>query len=170
MTALQKKTAKTTSYVVMKTPLGLVTLTSDGKAITGIYTRLEKMEKQHPHRVQSENAILRKARRQLEEYFSGHRSRFSIPLKAEGTPFQKKVWKALSEIPFGETVSYAFIAKTIGNPKASRAVGMANNKNPIGIIVPCHRVVGADGSLTGYAGGLGRKQWLLRHEKKNRYT
>lgn len=161
------KTQKRASfYTVMKTPLGLVTLTSDGHALTGVYTRMEKMERQHPIRKKDENAILRKARKQLEEYFTGTRARFSLLMRPCGTPFQKKVWKALSEIPYGRTVSYKDIAERIGNPKASRAVGMANNRNPIGIIVPCHRVVGANGSLVGYAGGLNRKQWLLRHEQK----
>lgn len=163
---MQNKEQKISSYIVMKTPLGLVTLTSDGKAVTGVYTRLEKLERQHPNRKKYENAILKRARKQMEEYFSGKRDHFSIPLKADGTPFQKKVWKALREIPYGKTVSYADIARRIGQPKASRAVGNANNKNPIGIIVPCHRVVGANGSLTGYAGGLGRKAFLLRLEKK----
>lgn len=104
---------------------------------------------------------------QLKEYFQGKRREFTIPLSLEGTPFQEKVWHALLEIPYGETCSYLEIARAVGNPKACRAVGMANNRNPIAILVPCHRVVGADGSLTGYAGGLTRKAYLLKLERGN---
>ncbi|MBR6767437.1 MAG: methylated-DNA--[Clostridia bacterium] len=103
---------------------------------------------------------------QLEEYFSGARCAFSVPVRMYGTDFQKKVWQALTEIGWGETASYAEIAGKIGNPKACRAVGLANNKNPLPIIVPCHRVIGKNGALTGYAGGLDVKQWLLNHEKR----
>lgn len=103
--------------------------------------------------------------RQLEEYFKGTRRVFDLELKLEGTDFQKKVWKALLDIPYGCTATYGEIAAGIGNPKASRAVGNANNKNRIPIIIPCHRVVGSNGKLTGYAGGLWRKEWLLSHEK-----
>lgn len=104
--------------------------------------------------------------KQLDEYFKGKRKVFSVPLEANGTEFQKKVWKALFEIPYGETRSYKDIAVTIKNEKAVRAVGAANGKNPIGIIIPCHRVIGSDGSLTGYAEGVWRKAWLLEHELK----
>src|ERR1700690_2867719 len=104
------------------------------------------------------------AARQLAEYFAGARRVFDLPLALHGTPFQQRVWRALTEIPYGETWSYGQLAKRIGNPKASRAVGLANGSNPISILVPCHRVIGADGSLTGYGGGMERKQWLLRHE------
>lgn len=103
---------------------------------------------------------------QLDEYFSGERKTFTIPLSAKGTSFQHLVWDALCTIPYGETRSYGEIAKQIGNPKASRAVGMANHNNPIGIIVPCHRVIGANGTLTGYAGGLDMKQYLLELEQQ----
>ncbi len=103
--------------------------------------------------------------KQIEEYLQGTRERFDFKFRLEGTEFQKKVWQALLEIPYGETRSYKQIAETIGNLRASRAVGMANNKNPILLVVPCHRVIGADGSLTGYAGGLAMKQYLLRLER-----
>ncbi len=103
---------------------------------------------------------------QVMEYFSGRRTNFDLPLDLQGTVFQKSVWQALCEIPFGERRSYKEIATMVGNPKASRAVGMANNRNPIAIIVPCHRVVGADGSLVGYAGGLDLKKRLLELEQK----
>lgn len=101
---------------------------------------------------------------QLDEYFAGSRAEFDLNLELQGTEFQKKVWQAILEIPLGQTATYSEIANKIGNPKAVRAVGMACNKNPLIIIVPCHRVVGAKGALTGYAGGLLKKQWLLTHE------
>lgn len=104
---------------------------------------------------------------ELDEYFQGKRKTFDIPLRTHGTPFQEKVWAALQEIPYGETRSYKDIAEAIGHPKAYRAVGMANNANPLFIIIPCHRVIGADGSLTGYGGGLPMKKALLSLEKKH---
>lgn len=106
--------------------------------------------------------------RQLDEYFSGHRKKFDIKLDLEGTPFQMSVWRTLLVIPFGVTWSYGEVARRIGQPKASRAVGGANHRNPVSIIVPCHRVVGSDGGLTGYGGGLWRKEWLIEHERKIR--
>ena len=108
--------------------------------------------------------LLLEARRQLEEYFAGLRAAFSLPLAPEGTDFQKAVWRELENIPYGETRTYGQIARALGNPNASRAVGMANHKNPVAIMIPCHRVIGADGSLTGYAGGLDIKETLLRLE------
>ena len=108
---------------------------------------------------------------QFDEYFQGKRKKFSLPLQIQGTVFQKKVWEALLDIPYGTTQSYAGIAQKIGHEKAFRAVGNANNKNRIAVIIPCHRVIGSDGSLTGYATGIWRKEWLLEHEKKYRnYT
>ncbi len=104
------------------------------------------------------------ARRQLEEYFQGRRREFELDLAPRGTPFQQSVWRALCDVPFGATTSYSEIAETIGRPTAVRAVGAANGKNPIAIVVPCHRIIGRDGSLTGYAGGLERKRRLLEHE------
>jgi methylated-DNA-[protein]-cysteine S-methyltransferase len=104
---------------------------------------------------------------QLDEYFSGKRMEFELPLDAEGTSFQKSVWKELLAIPFGSTRSYQDLAKAIEKPKASRAVGQANNRNPLAIVVPCHRVIGKDLSLVGYAGGLPLKKWLLEHEAKH---
>lgn len=108
--------------------------------------------------------MLQEACDQLEDYFQGNRRCFDLPLMLEGTAFQKQVWQALLEIPYGETATYGQIAEKIGNPKAARAVGMANHNNPIAIIVPCHRVIGANGSLTGYAGGLNQKAMLLELE------
>lgn len=103
---------------------------------------------------------------ELEEYFRGERRTFDLPLHPEGTEFQKKIWEALQEIPYGETRSYGEIAERVGNPKACRAVGMANNRNPIAIMIPCHRVIGKNGSLTGYAGGVDLKRKLLELESK----
>jgi len=111
-----------------------------------------------------ETPVIKKASRQLAEYFMGKRKEFDLPLEFLGTDFQKKVWAALLTIPYGETRSYGEIAKQAGNPKACRAVGMANNRNPIAIVCPCHRVIGADGSLVGYGGGLPRKEYLLKLE------
>ena len=105
---------------------------------------------------------------QLREYFAGSRQNFELQLNPDGTSFQKKVWKALQQIPFGKTKSYMELSKILGDPKAIRAVAAANGKNPIWIMIPCHRVIGSDGSLTGYAGGLHRKKWLLNHESPNK--
>ena len=108
--------------------------------------------------------LLAEAARQLAAYFAGQLTDFDLPLAPQGTEFQRTVWRNLQDIPYGETISYGELAKRIHNPNASRAVGLANGRNPISILVPCHRVIGADGSLTGYGGGLARKQWLLAHE------
>lgn len=111
-------------------------------------------------------AVLEKACDQLNEYFAGERQKFELPLSPDGTDFQKQVWDALLTVPFGRTSTYKKQSQSIGNPKAIRAVGTANGKNPISVVIPCHRIVGSDGSLTGYAGGLSRKDWLLKHEQK----
>lgn len=116
--------------------------------------------------VKGKNEHLEKLDKQLSEYFSGKRKRFELPLIYTGTDFQKNVWKALLEISFGETTTYLALSNKIGDPKAIRAVAGANGANKMAILVPCHRVIGSDGSLTGYAGGLWRKQWLLDHESK----
>ncbi|RFT16345.1 MAG: Methylated-DNA--protein-cysteine methyltransferase [Candidatus Saccharicenans subterraneus] len=110
--------------------------------------------------------VLEEARRQLDEYFKGRRQKFSVRLDLRGTEFQRKVWAELRKIPFGQTRSYGEIARACGRGGAARAVGGANHMNPVVILVPCHRVIGADGSLTGFGGGLWRKKWLLEHEKK----
>ena len=142
------------------TPLGRMYLASDGESITGL--KFGTCEKDTP------DAVLLMAKSELEEYFAGERKDFAVPVKPEGTAFQQKVWSALREIPYGETATYGEIAKRIGNEKACRAVGMANNRNPIAIIVPCHRVIGAGGSLTGYAGGIDKKEFLLKLESQRR--
>ena len=117
---------------------------------------------------EKDTKLLLEAKKQLEEYFEGKRKVFDLPLEQKGTEFQKKVWNALKEIPYGETRTYKEVAKMLGNEKASRAVGMANNKNNIPIIVPCHRVIGSNGKLVGYALGLDMKKYLLDLEKKNK--
>ena len=111
-------------------------------------------------------ALLAEAARQLDAYFAGELTAFNLPIRLEGTDFRMQCWQALQTIPYGETISYGEQAKRIGNPKAVRAVGGANHHNPISIVVPCHRVIGADGALTGYGGGMDKKQWLLEHEKR----
>jgi methylated-DNA-[protein]-cysteine S-methyltransferase len=111
-------------------------------------------------------AVVEKCKMQLDEYFSGERKTFDLPIKQSGTLFQEKVWNELVKIPFGKTISYLQLSQKIGNVKSIRAVGTANGRNNLAIVVPCHRVIGSDGSLTGYAGGLSRKQWLLEHENK----
>ncbi len=113
-----------------------------------------------------DDAALKQPRAQLQAYFAGELRAFELPLAAAGTVFQQRVWRALCDISYGETISYRKLAQRIGQPSASRAVGLANGKNPISIVVPCHRVIGMNGSLTGYGGGLQRKRWLLAHEKQ----
>lgn len=147
------------------TKIGRIGMEENGVAIT----RLDFINKDAQEEIieKQETVLLKEAIKQLNEYLDGKRTLFDLPLEPKGTEFQKKVWNALKEIPFGETRSYGEIAKIIGNEKASRAVGMANNKNPIAIIVPCHRVIGANGKLVGYAGGLDLKEKLLKLESKN---
>jgi methylated-DNA-[protein]-cysteine S-methyltransferase len=146
------------------TKIGRISVEENGIAITKIC--FVKKDEQNEVAEKNETELLKKAIKQLEEYFEGKRNSFNLPLEPKGTEFQKKVWNALIEIPFGETRSYVEIAKIVGNEKASRAVGMANNKNPIPIIIPCHRVIGSNGKLVGYAGGLDIKEKLLEVEKK----
>ena len=146
---------------LLHTPIGWLNIVTDETAVTAIEFDADPAAGQKP------NAISRQCCQQLEAYFKGDIKDFDVPLKMAGTDFQRQVWQALNLVPFGETCSYADIANRIGNPKAVRAVGAANGKNPIPIIVPCHRVIGSSGKLTGYAGGLDLKVWLLEHEKKS---
>ena len=147
-------------------PLGSIGIAeSDGK-LTRLFFYGEKFaEKDH---TKKETPILAEAAKQLREYFSGKRTKFDLPLALGGTEFQRRVWKALQDIPYGETRSYKEIAAMAGNEKACRAVGMANNRNPIAIVIPCHRVIGASGDLVGYGGGLDKKVFLLDLEKDRR--
>src|ERR1700722_5418488 len=157
------------SYKLMNSPVGVLKLIAGGKGLVAVLwendsprrVRLGDVveEPLHPALVRTEN--------ELKEYFAGKRHTFSVPLDMRGTPFQKEVWEILLGIPFGETCTYGDIAKRLGNPAASRAVGGANRRNPISIIVPCHRVVGAAGNLTGFAGGLEAKTHLLSLEATN---
>ena len=143
------------------TPIGEITIAENNKAITDISYKQLKYDIK-------ETLLIKKTYNELDEYFKGVRTTFDIPLELHGTPFQIKVWEALKTVPYGKTASYKDIAKIIGNEKACRAVGMANNKNPIIIIIPCHRIIGSNGSLTGYAGGLDIKHQLLKLEKSNK--
>ena len=143
---------------VIHTPIGTMTICSDGEAVTRLCFGMYKGD------MGSHLPVHQACERQLSEYFSGRRKQFDLPLAPEGTAFQQLVWKALQEIPYGETRSYREIAAAVGNPRAARAVGLANNRNPIPILIPCHRVIGADGSLVGYAGGIPAKDTLLQLE------
>ena len=144
----------------MNTPVGVLGLCARGGRLVAVkFTAVDERGK---------DPVLDIAQRQLEEYFAGTRRDFRVPMDAGGTDFQRKCWQALTEIPYGESRSYSDIAQKVGSPKGVRAVGMANHVNPIPVIIPCHRVVGKDGDLTGYAGGLEMKKWLLDHEKRNK--
>ena len=136
------------NILLVNTPLGEMVLGEDGGKITRLYLRAQDVPAGSG---QEQTPVLQEALRQLGEYFDGTRKVFDLPLQPRGTAFQQRVWRALCDIPYGQTRSYAHLAEQIGRPKACRAVGMANHKNPIPILIPCHRVVGADGSLTGYA-------------------
>lgn len=142
--------------------IGRIGITENDGKITKVYITDDKLPKDM-HICETE--LLKEAAKQLENYFAGELEEFSLPLEPEGTDFMKQVWAALCEIPYGKTASYGEIAEKVGRPKAARAVGLANNRNPIPIFIPCHRVIGADGSLTGYAGGLEMKRKLLDLEK-----
>lgn len=150
-------------YLDMPVPLGWLRIVEKNEAIVEIQI-MRQLEPAPEELEQRETALLLEAKRQLEEYFAGIRAGFSLPLAPEGTVFQKAVWKQLEAIPYGETRTYGQIAAAVGNPNASRAVGGANHNNPIAIVIPCHRVIGANGKLTGYAGGIDLKEALLRIE------
>jgi len=152
-------------YDTIQSPIGDLMLISDGKALTGLYMNNQKHAARRAMAIRDKK-MLNHPREQLQAYLAGELREFELPLAAEGTPFQQRVWRALCDIPYGETISYGELARRIGQPTAARAVGLANGQNPISIVVPCHRVIGANGSLTGYGGGLERKRWLLAHESK----
>ena len=156
----------TTLYTEMTGPLGTMLLTADDGALTGVHFPGQKHDRprQPDWRRADDDPLLASARAQLNEYFEGRRASFDLPLAPRGTPFQRAVWQALLAVPFGATSTYGAIAAAVRRPKAVRAVGAAIGANPIGIVVPCHRIVGRDGSLTGYAGGLDRKAKLLALE------
>lgn len=155
----------TVRYTQLASPLGQLLLAADKDALRLLQFPQPRYPVRpgpdwHPGR----NAVLDAACEQLDAWFAGQRRNFDLPLAKLGTPFQESVWQALTEIPWGQTRSYGELARHLGKPKASRAVGAANGRNPLPIIRPCHRVIGADGSLTGFGGGLAAKRWLLRHE------
>ncbi|MCX8056892.1 MAG: methylated-DNA--[protein]-cysteine S-methyltransferase [Ignavibacteria bacterium] len=144
-----------------QSPIGVIEIVANQKGITRIDFVNNKSKRKSD---EPSNEILDECVKQLDEYFKGQRKTFNLNLNLIGTEFQKRVWQELLKIPFGKTLSYRDVANRIKNPKAVRAVGQAIGKNPISIVVPCHRVIGSDGSLTGYASGLKRKEWLLKHE------
>jgi methylated-DNA-[protein]-cysteine S-methyltransferase len=179
--ALEPKVENLIYYTEMESPLGPLLLTSDGAALTGLYMSehrygpsageplsvwgIEANPSKEGRWAQDDRAVpFSEVKAQLADYFEGRRTTFDLPLCMEGTGFQRLVWDLLTEIPFGTTISYGELARRAGNPNSSRAVGLANGHNPISIIVPCHRVIGSNGKLTGYGGGLPRKAALLDFE------
>lgn len=133
-------------------------------ASDGALTRVRFLETEPDSYPQPDNPVIRQAEKELSEYFSGERTTFTMPLNPEGTDFQQSVWRGLQEIPHGQTTTYGELAQKLGDPNKMRAVGGANGQNPIPIVIPCHRVIGTDGKLIGYGGGIARKRWLLQHE------
>jgi methylated-DNA-[protein]-cysteine S-methyltransferase len=159
-----EKSAEAIDIAYMDSPVGVLRLKADAEGLCEVHI-LQAGEAVTPETPLS--ALLAEAIRQLEAYFRGERPSFDLPLAPEGTDFQRRVWVTLAGIPAGKTISYQELARRLGDPKCIRAAGTANGKNPIGIIIPCHRVIGSDGSLVGYAGGLPAKQWLLAHEQRH---
>lgn len=162
---MRKNKMENVSQLTLKTPIGLLQIIATDEAIVSV-----KPTSHEENIVGNEAAdkLAQECKVELTEYFAGKRKKFDLPLKQEGTKFQKKVWQELKQIPYGETKTYGEIAKLIDKPKASRAIGMANHNNSIMILIPCHRVVSADGSLTGYAYGIKIKKFLLEFERKNK--
>lgn len=156
-----------TRSCLLESPIGPLLLSGDGEVLTGLTMESRKHSDELPPGTHRDDALFRVARAQLEAYFAGELAEFTLAIAPAGAPFQLRVWRALLEIPFGTTESYGALARRIGLPQAARAVGLANGRNPISIVIPCHRVIGADGSLTGYGGGLERKRWLLAHEQRH---
>lgn len=154
-------------HTIVDSPVGPLTLVAVDGVLTGLY--MSQQRHRPPQEVFGGRADepFDEVARQLAAYFAGQRTEFDLPLALAGTPFQQRVWASLREIPYGETITYGQLADRVGRPAAARAVGLANGRNPIGVIVPCHRVVGADGGLTGYGGGLERKQYLLALERRH---
>ncbi|TAM91488.1 MAG: methylated-DNA--[protein]-cysteine S-methyltransferase [Jatrophihabitans sp.] len=151
-------------YRHLDSPLGALLLTRDDRGLAGLYLPTGRRPKQVSASWTRDDGAFADVAAQLGEYFAGRRHEFDLPLSPHGSAFQLRVWQALRAIEYGQTTTYGAIARSLGIPAGPRAVGLANGQNPISIIVPCHRVIGADGSLTGYGGGLPAKQWLLSHE------
>lgn len=166
MTAPAPTTPAPISHTVVDSPLGPLTLVAEGSALVGLYLP----EQSHVPAVSSfgprDDTVLPSAREQLQAYWSGELTAFDVPLDVRGTPFQLAVWQAVREVPYGQTCSYADLAAAVGRPTAVRAVGAANGRNRICLVIPCHRVVGAGGALTGYSGGVERKRYLLDLEAR----
>ena len=155
------------NYTYLDTPIGTLLIAGDGEAVKRIeFPKNGKARQPDEDWTESSRGPVGQAAKQLREYFAGKRDDFDLPLAPEGTEFQRTVWRNLQDIPYGETISYGELAKRVGNPKASRAVGAANGQNPIPIVIPCHRVIGANGKLTGFGGGLPTKEALLALETK----
>ena len=153
------------AYDDYRSPQGPMLITATPKGLAGVYFKGQKhFPKKREWRRDPRHPVLREAKRELDQYFARKRTRFEVPLDPQGTAFQRKVWKAIAKVGFGRTLTYGELAKRAGCPGSARAAGAATGRNPIGIIVPCHRIVGANGSLTGYAGGLARKRALLQLE------
>ena len=161
-------TTTTTTTTTMASPVGTLTLTAVDGRLTGLHMDGQRHAPAASAAWERDDTGLAGVVEQLEAYFAGSRDAFEIELDLAGTDFQRAVWAGLVEIPYGETISYGELARRVGRPGASRAVGLANGRNPVAIIVPCHRVIGANGTLTGYGGGLDRKVWLLDHERGRR--
>jgi O-6-methylguanine DNA methyltransferase len=160
---------KSTHFTQMDSPLGTISLCGTERGLAGIFMEDHRHGPAEPERRgwRRVDSLFAEVRAQLEEYFAGRRTVFSVDIDGEavgGTSFQRRVWKALEAIPYGATISYGQLARRINQPSAVRAVGLANGRNPLSIIVPCHRVIGSDGKLTGYGGGIDRKRWLLELE------
>ncbi len=162
-------TRSTVLYTTRDSPLGELLLVGDGQSLTGLYMQAQKYAREVQEGWRRDAKAFRTIDEQLTAYFAGELRTFDLSLAPYGTDFQRTVWRALLNIEFGTTTTYGEIARRIGSPNAPRAVGLANGHNPIGIIVPCHRVIGANGSLTGYGGGIERKRWLLAHEAQWNY-
>lgn len=162
-------TRSTVLYTTCDSPLGELLLVGDGQSLTGLYMQVQKYAREVQEGWRHDAQAFRAVEEQLTAYFAGELRAFDLSLAPRGTDFQRAVWRALLNIEVGTTTTYGEIARRIGSPNAPRAVGLANGHNPIGIIVPCHRVIGANGSLTGYGGGIERKRWLLAHEAQWNY-
>lgn len=153
------------THTVIDSPTGELTLVADDGVLAGLYMERQRHRPRQETFGERDESHFGPVIEQLAAYFEGTRREFDLPLALRGTPFQQTVWRALGMIPYGETITYGELAEQIGRPNAARAVGLANGKNPIGIVIPCHRVIGSTGDLTGYGGGLARKRWLLDFER-----
>ena len=153
------------AYDQFESPQGTMLIAATEKGLAGVYFKGQKyFPKKREWQRDARHPVLRQAKRELAQYFAGRRQRFEVPLDPQGTPFQRSVWKQIAKIAFGKTATYSELARRAGHPGSARAAGAATGRNPLSVIVPCHRIMGADGSLTGYAGGLARKRALLELE------